>query len=199
MAHLVASAVASHSDGGKTARALAGMINPKLLWNPPERDLAMALKKALASMPVPVPTVPMVPVSLAPFAAVRVSAGPATPNRPRAAKTAVPSAAGDLPDCSLCGGSVKVTKVVKETKNKGRDFYACDCTDPYFIVFVDEYNASPAAANAAKLHTLKRATRMPPTSRTWTSFQPKRMPVQWTQTRYHPTFTEEACRHACGD
>jgi hypothetical protein len=85
---------------------------------------------------------------------VRVSAGPPTPNRPRAAKTAVPSAAGDLPDCSLCGGSVKVAKVVKETKNKGRDFYACDCTDPYFIVFVDEYNASPAAANAAKLHTL---------------------------------------------
>jgi hypothetical protein len=149
------------------------MINPTLLWNPPERDLAMALKKALASMPVPVPTAPMVPVSSAPFAAVSVSAGPATPNRPRAAKTAVPSAAGDLPDCSLCGGSVKVTKVVKETKNKGRDFYACDCTDPYFIVFVDEYNASPAAANAAKLHTLKRATRMPPTSRTWTSFQPK--------------------------
>jgi hypothetical protein len=145
----------------------------------------MALKKALASMPVPVPTAPM-----APFAAVSAQSS-----------TAVPSATGDLPDCSLCGGSVKVTKVVKETKNKGRDFYASDCTDPYFIVFVDEYNASPAAANAAKLHTPMRATRMPPTSRTWTNFQPKGtgMPVQWTQTRYHPTFTEEACRHACGD
>jgi hypothetical protein len=83
-----------------------------------------------------------------------------------------------------------VTKVVKETKNKERDFYASDCTDPYFIVFVDEYNASPAAANAAKLHTPMRATRMPPTSRTWTNFQPKGTGMQWTQTRYHPTFTE---------
>jgi hypothetical protein len=163
------------------------MINPKLLWNPPERDLAMALKKALASMPVPVPTVPMVSVSLAPFAAVRVNAGPATPNSPRAAKAAVPSAAGDLPGCSLCGGSVKVTKVVKETKNKGRDFYACDSTDPYFIVFVDEYNASPAAANAAKLHTLMRATRMPPTSRTWTSFQPKALACQCSGHRHNIT------------
>jgi hypothetical protein len=102
MAHLVASTVASHSDGGKTARALAGTIHPKLLWNPPERELALALKKALASMPVPVPTAPMVPVSSAPVAAANVSAGLATPNRPRPAKTAVPSAAGDLPDCSLC-------------------------------------------------------------------------------------------------
>jgi hypothetical protein len=162
-------AVASHSDGGKTARALAGMFNPKL-WSPPERALALALKKALASMPVPVPTAPMVPVSSAPFAAASVSAGPATPKRPRPAKTAVLSVAGDLPDCSLCGGSVKVAKVVKETKNKGRDFYACDCTDPYFIVFVEEYNAplQPMPRSSTPLSVPAR----PPTSRTWTSSQP---------------------------
>jgi hypothetical protein len=100
-----------------------------------------------------------------------VSAGPATPNRPGAVNTGVPPAAEDSSDYSLCGGTAKVTKVVQESENKGRD---CDCFDPCFIVL----SFRRAQCGSRCSHCEAHPARTPLTSRTWTSLQPKRK--QWT-------------------